>query len=124
MRLAAALAVLTLCACAPEPAPRPVPMALDCAQGFATLTARVAADPAIRQAPKEPNEPYRFYNAVGGKAAYMVTEAGAPGHPAILMQEAVREGGRLTMKNTGCAYGDQAGYRQLEAYLESLHAGR
>lgn len=124
MRLAAVLAVLVLCACAPRADPQPKILMLDCAAGFEALTAQIAADPAIHQAPKEPNEPYRFYNAVGGKAAYMVTEAGAPGHPAVLMQQAVRDGGRLTMKNSGCPYGDPAGYRQLQAYLESLHAGR
>ena len=43
-----------------------------------------------------------------------------PGHPAILKQESV--GGQMT--NSGCPYGDKAGYAQVEAYLKSLGGGR
>jgi hypothetical protein len=50
----------------------------------------------------------------------MITEPGAPGHPAILMQARVAGAER----NTGCAYGDKKGYDQLMAYWTSLKAGR
>ena len=84
------------------------------------MTAEIAASPSLKQAPKEPGEPYRFYSAIEGGTSYVVTEPGAPGHPAILKQESV--GGQMT--NSGCPYGDKAGYAQVEAYLKSLGGGR
>ena len=50
----------------------------------------------------------------------MVTEPGAPGHPAILMQQSV--GGQ--MQDSGCPYGEKAGYEEVVAYLKSLRGGR
>ena len=118
--LALALVPFTLCACSPKAeAPPPLP-ALDCAKGFAALSAELAANPALRQAPREPGEPYRFYLAQAGGAAFVVTEPGAPGHPAILKQERAGDG----MRNSGCPFGDRAGYAEVEAYLSSLAAAR
>jgi hypothetical protein len=89
---------------------------LDCAKGFEALSAAVAATPGMTRAPKTPGEPYSFYNAEDGKTSYVVTEAGAPGHPAILMQAM----GPAGQETTGCPFGDKAGYDQLAAYLASL----
>ena len=127
MRPAAILAVLALAACAPKAEPQAGargPLTLDCAAGFDALAAQVAAIPGVRPALKVPSEPYRFYNAMDGKAAYAVTEPAAPAHPAVLRQVAERRGDRLTMRNTGCAYGDPVAYRELMTYLEGLGAGR
>jgi hypothetical protein len=118
-RLPAALALL-LAACArPEP-PAPQPLALDCTLPYEALAAKVLAQPGLVQAPQEPGEPYRFYRFEGGRAAYVLTDPGAPGHPAILRQEATRQDGRKVMRNTGCPYGDRKGYDQVMAYLEGL----
>ena len=59
---------------------------------------------------------------MGQRVAFVLTQVGAPGHPAILKQEAVQENGRKVMKNTGCPYGDKAGFDQVMAYLQSLSA--
>jgi hypothetical protein len=91
---------------------------LDCSQPFEALKAAVVAQPDLVAAPKDPGEPYRFYTAADQATSYMITEEGAPGHPAILMQHAA--GGRET--TTGCPYGDKAGYAKLMAYLDSLKA--
>ena len=114
--------LLTLTACAPEPEPVRPRLALDCSLSYEALRTQVLAVPGLKAAPQERGEPYRFYNVVGGGEAFVLTEDGAPGHPAILKQEAVQEGGRKVMKNTGCAYGDKAGFDQVMAYLESLAA--
>jgi hypothetical protein len=112
--------LLTVGACAPrEQAPAALPL-LTCERGFETLAAEIAGSPSLKPAPKEPGEPYRFYSAIEGGTAYVVTEPGAPGHPAILKQEAA--GGQVT--NSGCPYGDKAGYAQVEAYLRSLRGAR
>lgn len=115
----AAAALLALAACAPEPA-TPQPVALDCAKTFEALSAAVLAQPGLEPAPKDPAEPYRFYRLDGAGVAYVLTEPGAPGHPAIFRQDAAQENGRKVMKNTGCPYGDRKGYEQVLAYLGSL----
>ncbi len=112
--------LLTLTACAPEPEPVRPRLVLDCNLSYDALRAQVLAVPGLKAAPQERGEPYRFYNVVGGGEAFVLTQDGAPGHPAILKQEAVQEAGRKVIKNTGCAYGDKAGYDQVMAYLESL----
>jgi hypothetical protein len=113
--------LLLLAACAPKPASHGLePLRLDCGQPFATLAQRVTGQPGLKAAPKEPGEPYRFYSTEDGATSYMVTEPGAPGHPAILMQT-TRNGSLAT---TGCPYGDKAGYAQLQAYLQGLRGAR
>jgi len=115
-----ALALLSLLllttACAPKAASPPPALRLDCAETFEAQTVRLIAQPNLTPAPHESAEPYRFYSTRDGRASYLITEPGAPGHPAIMMQDAV--GGDV--KTTGCRYGDQKGYDQLLAYLDSL----
>ena len=121
MRAGAVLSLvlaLTLGACAPK-TNVPAAVALDCAQGFAALKAKIVAQPGLKPAPQEPSEPYRAYTTEDGQASYFITEPGAPAHPAILMQQVAPTG----MKNAGCTYGDKAAYDQLMAYLASLKAG-
>jgi len=109
--------LLPLCACAPQAqAPPWTPVALDCAQPFAALAARITAQPHLAPPSHAPGEPYTFYSTDDGHASYLITEPGAPGHPAIMMQRA--HGGDVV--TTGCRYGDQKGYNQLLAYLDSL----
>jgi hypothetical protein len=116
VRAATALPILFLLgACAPKAPPEPVALGLDCAQPFETQAAAITAQP-LNPAPKDRNEPYRFYSTANGKLSYLITEPGAPGHPAIMMQRVV--GG--TVETTGCRYGDQKGYDQLHAYLDGL----
>jgi hypothetical protein len=106
-----------LAACSPKSqAPAWTPVELDCSQPFEALEARIVGQPHLVPAPKDPNEPYRFYSSEDQRTSYLITEPGAPGHPAIMMQRAVAH----DVKTTGCAYGDPAGYRQLLAYLDSL----
>jgi hypothetical protein len=116
---ASALLLLALAACAPKPQ-APVAVTLDCGLGFDALKAKVTGQAALVAAPKEPSEPYRAYSTADGKASYFITEAGAPAHPAILMQQVTAAG----MTDTGCSYGDKTAYGQLQAYLKSLSAGR
>lgn len=111
--------VLSLGACAPKAKP-PAAVALDCAQPFEALSAKITGQPGLKPAPEEAGEPYRAYSTADGRASYFITKPGAPAHPAILMQEAA--GGQ--MRNTGCAYGDKAAYQELMAYLTGLSAGR
>ena len=121
MRALAALPFFLLAsACAPEPQPARPRLALDCSLSYEALSAKVLAQPGLVPAPQERGEPYRFYNVQGGGEAFVFTQEGAPGHPAILKQEAVQQDGRKVMKNSGCAYGDKAGFDQVMAYLESL----
>ncbi|KRB46542.1 hypothetical protein [Phenylobacterium sp. Root700] len=120
--LLALIPLLALAACAPEPPPARPRLALDCSLPYETLAAKVLAQPGLKPAPQERGEPYRFYNVEGGGEAFVLTQAGAPGHPAILKQEAVQENGRKVMQNTGCPYGDKAGFDQVMAYLQSLSA--
>ena len=114
------MGALLLSACAePEPPARP-PLRLDCAAGFEALSGKIVAEPGMKPAAKERGEPFRYYNADGGQTSYMITEPGAPGHPAILKQEVTRSG----ITNSGCAYGDEKGYAELVAYLEALARAR
>ena len=116
----ALLIPLPFCACAPKAeAPVAAPLALDCAMPFEAQAAKLTAQPRLIPAPKEPGEPYRFYSTEGGSVSYVITEKGAPGHPAILMQAA--SGGQV--KTTGCPYGDKKGYEKVLAYIDSLKAG-
>jgi hypothetical protein len=119
-RAAALLALLTLAACSKPAPPPPEPVALDCSRSFEDLKAAIVAQPNLSPAPKDPAEPYRFYSTADGRASWLITEPGAPGHPAIMMQRAT--GG--TVVTTGCPYGDRAGYDQLHAYLDSLKSWR
>ena len=107
---------LLLCACAPKPAPAAQPdFQIDCALGYDALAARIAAIPGIVLA-RTPGEPYHYFNAADGHASYVVTLAGGAGHPAVIQQTAGTDG----MFQTGCSYGDRAGYDRLVAYLKSL----
>ncbi|WP_374468965.1 hypothetical protein [Phenylobacterium sp.] len=115
----ALLPILTLSACAKREPPSAAPLALDCAQTFEALSAAVTAQP-LNKAPGDPAEPYDYYSTHDGKASYLITRAGAPGHPAIMMQQ-VKGSDVVT---TGCPYGDRAGYDQLHAYLDSLKSWR
>jgi hypothetical protein len=113
---------LILAACAPEPEPPRPRLALDCSLAYDALAAKILARPDLIPAPQERGEPYRFYNVPGGGEAFVLTQPGAPGHPAVFKQEAVQENGRKAMKNSGCAYGDKAGFEQVMTYLEGLSA--
>ena len=111
------IAASPLLGCAPKQATHGLePLALDCSQPFAAQAERITGQPGLKAAPKDPAEPYRYYSSEDGATSYLVTEPGAPGHPAIMMQRAVRH----DVKTTGCAYGDKAGYQKLAAYLDSL----
>jgi hypothetical protein len=113
-------ALPTLYACAPKAEAPPELLGLDCSQPFDVQAARLQAQPGLRPAPKDDAEPYLFYSSEDGRASYLITQPGAPGHPAIMMQRAF--GGQV--KTTGCPYGDRKGYSQLVAYLDSLKAVR
>ncbi|MET0274866.1 MAG: hypothetical protein ABW360_17910 [Phenylobacterium sp.] len=117
---AASALILALSACAKAEPPAPEPLALDCAQAFEAQNARIVAQPRLVPAPKDRNEPYRLYSTEDGRASWLVTEPGAPGHPAIMMQRATGD----QVITTGCPYGDKAGYDQLHAYLDSLKTWR
>jgi hypothetical protein len=91
-------------------------MPLDCAQGYDTLSAKVAAIPGIKAAPADPSEPYAYYSTADGQVSYVVTQKDAPAHPAVLMQQVTPRG----VKTTGCGFGDKAAYDQLSAYLAHL----
>jgi hypothetical protein len=123
IRRAALAVLLAAAACAPKPeAPAaPPPLAkLDCARGFEALALALADQPGLVLAPKAPGEPYRYYNAEDGRTSYVVTEPGAPGHPAIVRQ-ATGAKGQVT---EGCPFGDRGGYDELLAYLETLNLAR
>lgn len=111
--------LLALGACTPEPPPKPR-LQLDCSLSYEALSAKVMAHPGLIQQPAEKGEPYRFYTVEDAGEAFVFTAPGAPGHPAILKQEVVRDASGAHMRNTGCPYGDKAGYEQVLAYLESL----
>ena len=113
----ALIGLLTLAACSPkgdEAAPQF--LKLDCRQAFDDQAKAIVTQPHLVPAPHAPGEPYAFYSSEDGRTSYLVTEAGAPGHPAIMMQVA----GGGDVKTTGCAYGNKRGYEQLRAYLDSL----
>jgi hypothetical protein len=116
------LLLLTLSACAPKSeTAAPAAMALDCQMDFAAQSARIVAQPNLTPAQHAPGEPYNFYSTNDGHASYLITEPGAPGHPAIMMQTAGARNGRDSgVKTTGCAYGNKRGYQQLANYLDSL----
>ena len=114
------LSLLALGACAPKPAPPRAMAQLDCAQPFEALAAKLVAQPHLVPAPHESAEPYRFYSSEDGHTSYLITEPGAPGHPAIMMQQAAG----ATVKTTGCPYGPRKGYDQLMAYLDGLKTWR
>ena len=113
----ALLTLLPLCACS-KPAPVQVDpaIALDCSLPFDAQVAKITAQSDLTPAPHDPLEPYRFYSTTHGRASYLITEKGAPGHPAIAME--VAGGGKVDI--TGCPYGDKKGYAKIIAYLESL----
>jgi len=120
VRRAAAIALflLTLSACAPKSqTATATALALDCKMNFAEQSAKIIAQPNLMPAQHAPGEPYNFYSSTDGHASYLITEPGAPGHPAIMMQTA---GGGAGVKTTGCAYGNKRGYQQLANYLDSL----
>jgi len=103
--------------CAPKPeASASAALKLDCRLAFDVQSARIKAQPNLTAAPHEAAEPYWFYSTNDGHASYLITEPGAPGHPAIMMQDATNG----QVKTTGCAYGNKRGYQQLLAYLDSL----
>jgi hypothetical protein len=109
--------VLAFAACAPrEEAKAFEPLSLDCSQAFADQAKAITAQPHLVPAPHAPGEPYAFYSTDDNRVSYLITEPGAPGHPAIMMQTAANG----DVKTTGCAYGDKRGYEQLRAYLDSL----
>lgn len=116
VRAAFALTFLTLAACSDAVDAPPSYADLDCAQSFEAQSAALTAQQGLVPAPKDPNEPYRYYSSADGRTSYLITEPAAPGHPAIMMQRA-RGSDVIT---TGCPYGSQAGYDQLHAYLDSL----
>jgi len=108
---------LLICGCAPRAeAPPPAALGLDCAMPFEAQAAKLTAQPHLVPAAHAPGEPYAFYSTEDGRTSYLITQKGAPGHPAIMMQRAER--GQVT--TTGCPYGDPRGYKQLLAYLDSL----
>ncbi len=113
-------------ACAPrEDAPGPAAsLALDCALGFEALQDEIVQRPGLRPAPIERNEPYRIYSEADGSASYILTQPGAPAHPAVLKQTAVRRSGVRTMENEGCAFGDAEAYAALKAYWDSVAQAR
>jgi hypothetical protein len=112
----ALLTTLPLCACAPKPQAPPPVVALDCSAPFEALAAKIVALPHLAPPSHAPGEPYTFYSTYDGHTSYLITQKGAPGHPAIMMQTA--HGGEVV--TTGCPYGDPKGYKQLMAYLEGL----
>jgi hypothetical protein len=114
-----AATTLALCACAPAEDPPFAYATLDCAQPFDAQNAKLTAQP-LNAAPKDRNEPYRYYSSPDGRVSYLITEPSAPGHPAVMMQQV----NGADVVTTGCPYGDQAGYDQLHAYLDSLKSWR
>lgn len=68
----------------------------------ASQSAKLASQAHLVPAPLAPGEPYDFYSTEDGRVSYLITEKGAPGHPAILMQRA----GGGEVKTSGCPYGD------------------
>jgi len=110
------LGALTLGACAEKAEPVVTHLGLDCAQPFEAQAAALVGQQHLVPAPEDPAEPYRFYSSADGRTSYLITKAGAPGHPAIMMQKA--QGSDVI--TTGCPYGDKKGYDQLHAYLDGL----
>ena len=112
--------LLALAACSPNAGPAaPGALKLDCRQPFEAQAAAIRAQPNLAKPSHEPGEPYTFFSTADGAISYVITDAGAPGHPALIRQEA--SGGQ--MRTTGCAYGNKRGYEQLLAYVQSLKGG-
>jgi len=110
-------AALVLAACSSKTEDQAVSyLGLDCAQPFEAQAAALVAQPKLDPAPVEPAEPYRFYSSADGSVSYLITQASAPAHPAIMMQRA----GGGTVMTTGCRYGGQKAYDELLAYLDGL----
>lgn len=120
--LALIVILLTGPACAPAATPAPPPSAfkLDCSRTFEALSADILALPDLKPAPRTPGEPYRYFATPDGTLAFVFTEPGAPGHPAVIRQVAARKAGPPVMENTGCPYGDRKGFDELMAYLGDL----
>lgn len=113
---AALIAVLALAACAPAADLERTYLGLNCDQPFEAQVNALTTQSDLIPAPKAPAEPYLFYSSADGRTSYLITVKGAPGHPAIMMQQA--KGGEVI--TTGCPYGNRKGYDQLHAYLDSL----
>ena len=114
------LGALGLTACAPRPPPPPPPqLAFDCARGYDALAAAIKAEPGFKLAPS-PGEPYRYYSAEDGGISYVVTERGAPAHPAVFKQVATPHG----TDTIGCPYGDRPSYDRFVTYLRDLAKAR
>jgi hypothetical protein len=115
--LSGLLILTTLSACSQKAGDaEPQFLKLDCQQHFDDQAAAIRAQAHLVPAPHAPGEPYAFYSSEDGRTSYLITEPGAPGHPAIMMQVA----GGGDVKTTGCAYGNKRGYEQLRTYLDSL----
>ena len=66
-----------------DPPAGPQPLTLDCHMDFAEQSAKIIAQPNLTAAQHAPGEPYTFYSTTDGHVSYLITEPGAPGHPAI-----------------------------------------
>lgn len=109
-----------LSACAPKPPPAPPPqLSFDCARGYEALAAAIRAEPGLKLAPT-PGEPYRYYSSEDGGVSYVVTERGAPSHPAAFKQVATPHG----TDTIGCPYGDRPSYDRFVTYLKDLAKAR
>jgi hypothetical protein len=116
-RAAAFTALLALAACSQKSEDNaPQYLSLDCHKPFDDQAAAIRGQAHLNPAPHAPGEPYAYLSSDDGRTSYLITEPGAPGHPAILMQVA----GGGDVKTTGCAYGNKRGYEQLRTYLDSL----
>src|SRR5207245_917055 len=75
-----AAALLALAACAPKQNTHGLePLSLDCSQPFAAQAERITGQPGLKAAPKDPNEPYRYYSTEDGATSYLVTLPDAAG---------------------------------------------
>jgi hypothetical protein len=119
VRRAAVVAVfLALAACSQKTgdAAEPQYLKVDCHKAFDDQASAIRGQAHLNPAPHAPGEPYDYYSSEDGRTSYLITQPGAPGHPAIMMQVA----GGGDVKTTGCAYGNKRGYEQLRTYLDSL----
>ena len=121
MRVWAALALAGgLAACSePEADAPPADLALNCARDFETQVRAIEALPGFTQAPA-PGEPYRYLNRTPSGLSFVLTLPDAPAHPAIVRQEATAQG----LQTTGCAFGDEAAFEALLAYVKGLSVAR
>lgn len=117
LALTSGIVAVALASCSQSPdGEGPQFLKLDCHQHFEDQAAAIRAQAHLVPAPHAPGEPYEFFSSDDNRVSYLITEPGAPGHPAILMQAA----GGGDVKTTGCAYGNKRGYEQLKTYLDSL----